>query len=76
MSKTTSFTKPEGVRPQEPHHFEGEGFCANVSQVPERDRQIDLPMGSASIPGTTSWNGAVDSRSLDREMPMSLSVRA
>jgi hypothetical protein len=31
------------VRPREPHHFEGEGFHANVSQVPERDGQIVLP---------------------------------
>jgi hypothetical protein len=33
------------VRPREPHHFEGEGFYAEVSHVPERDGQIDLPEG-------------------------------
>jgi hypothetical protein len=33
------------VCPREPHHFEGEGFCAEVSHVPERDGQIDLPEG-------------------------------
>jgi hypothetical protein len=33
------------VCPREPHHFEGEGFGANVLQVPERDGQIDLPIG-------------------------------
>jgi hypothetical protein len=33
------------VRPREPYHFEGEGFCAEVPHVPERDGQIDLPDG-------------------------------
>jgi hypothetical protein len=33
------------VRPREPHHFEGEGFCAEVLHVPECDGQIDLPEG-------------------------------
>jgi hypothetical protein len=33
------------VRPREPHNFEGEGFCAEVLHVPERDWQIDLPEG-------------------------------
>jgi hypothetical protein len=31
------------VRPREPHHFEGGGFCAEVPHVPVRDKQIDLP---------------------------------
>jgi hypothetical protein len=31
------------VSPREPHHFEGEGFCAKVSHIPECDGQIDLP---------------------------------
>jgi hypothetical protein len=30
------------VRPREPHHFEGEGFRAEVPHVPKHDRQIDL----------------------------------
>jgi hypothetical protein len=64
------------VRPQEPHHFEGEGFGAEVPHVPERDGQIDFPMGSASIPGMTPWNGAVYGLSWDRRMPMSSSVDA
>jgi hypothetical protein len=29
------------------------------------------PIGRASIPGMTLWNGAVDSRNLHRGMPMS-----
>jgi hypothetical protein len=33
------------VRPREPHHFEGEGFRAEVPHVPECDGQIDLPEG-------------------------------
>jgi hypothetical protein len=33
-------------------------------------------MGSASIPGMTPWNGAVDGLSWDREMPMSSSIDA
>jgi hypothetical protein len=32
------------------------------------------PRGSASIPGTTPWNGAVDGLSADRGMPNSSSV--
>jgi hypothetical protein len=62
------------VRPREPHHFEGEGFCAKVSHVPECDGQIDLPEGSASIPGTTPWNGVIDGLSADCGMPISSSV--
>jgi hypothetical protein len=31
------------VRPREPHHFEGEGFRAEVPHVPKREGQIDLP---------------------------------
>jgi hypothetical protein len=64
------------VRPREPHHFEGEDLCAEVPHIPERDEQIDLPEWSASIPGTTPWNGAVDGLSADRGMPISLSVDA
>jgi hypothetical protein len=33
------------VHPREPHHFEGEGFYAEVSHVPKCDGQIDLPEG-------------------------------
>jgi hypothetical protein len=33
------------VRPREPHHLEGEGFCTEVPHVPECDGQIDLPEG-------------------------------
>jgi hypothetical protein len=33
------------VHPREPHHFEGEGFCAEVPHVPECDGQIDLLEG-------------------------------
>jgi hypothetical protein len=33
------------VRPREPHHFKGEGFCAEVPHIPECDGQIDLPEG-------------------------------
>jgi hypothetical protein len=62
------------VRPQEPHHFKGDGFCAEVPHIPERDGQIDLPEGSASNLGTTSWNGAVYGLSADRGMPISSSV--
>jgi hypothetical protein len=47
-----------------------------VPHVPECDRQIDLPEGGASIPGTTPWNGAVDDLSADRGMPISSSVDA
>jgi hypothetical protein len=32
------------------------------------------PMGSASIPCMTPWNGAVDSLNVDRGMPMSSGV--
>jgi hypothetical protein len=39
------------VRPQEPHHFEGEGFGADVLLVPERDRKINLPNGERVHPG-------------------------
>jgi hypothetical protein len=64
------------VRPREPHHFEGEGFCAEVLHVPECDGQIDLPEGCALIPGTTPWNGVIDSLSTDRGMPISSSIDA
>jgi hypothetical protein len=33
------------VCPREPHHFEDEGFCAEVPHVPKHDAQIDLPEG-------------------------------
>jgi hypothetical protein len=33
------------VHPLELHHFEGEVFREKISQVPERDGQIDLPDG-------------------------------
>jgi hypothetical protein len=62
------------VRPREPHHFEGEDFCVEVPHVLERDGKIDLPEGSASIPGTTPWNGTVDGLSADRGMPILSSV--
>jgi hypothetical protein len=39
------------VRSREPYHFEGEGFCAEVLHVPERDRLIDLPDGERLHPG-------------------------
>jgi hypothetical protein len=39
------------VRPREPHHFEGEGFCVEVSHIPEHDGQIDLPDGERLPPG-------------------------
>jgi hypothetical protein len=64
------------VRPREPHHFEGEGFYAKVSHVPERDGKIDLPEGGASIPGMTPWNGAVDGLNADCGMPISSSIDA
>jgi hypothetical protein len=64
------------VRPREPHHLEGDGFCMEVPHVPECDGQIDLPEGGTSIPGTTPWNGAVDGLSADYKMPISLSVDA
>jgi hypothetical protein len=64
------------VRPREPHHFEGKGFCAEVSHVPNvTGRSIRL-RGSASIPGTAPWNGAVDGLNADRGMPISSSVDA
>jgi hypothetical protein len=34
------------------------------------------PRGSASIPGTAPWNGAIDSLGADCEMPISSSVDA
>jgi hypothetical protein len=61
------------VRPREPHHFEGEGFCAEVLHIPNVTGRSTCPMGSASIPGTTPWNGA-DGLSADRGMPISSSV--
>jgi hypothetical protein len=64
------------VRPREPHYIEGERFREKVSQVPEHNGKIDLPMGRASITGTIPWNGVVDGHSLDRGMPMSSSVDA
>jgi hypothetical protein len=62
------------VRPREPHHFKGEGFCAEVPHVPECAGQIDLLEGGASILGTTPWNGVVDGLSANRGMPISSSV--
>jgi hypothetical protein len=62
------------VCPREPHHFEDEDFCAEVLLIPERDGQIDLPEGGASIPGMTPWNGTVDGLSAYCEMPISSSI--
>jgi hypothetical protein len=39
------------VRPREPHHFEGEGFCSEIPHVPECDGQIDLPKGDCLYSG-------------------------
>jgi hypothetical protein len=64
------------VRPREPHHFEGEGFCAEVPLVPNVTGRSICPRGSASIPSMTPWNGAVDGLSADRRMPISSSVDA
>jgi hypothetical protein len=47
-------------------------FCRSLNMT---GRSI-YPMGSASIPGTTSWNAAVDGLSWDRRMPMSSSIDA
>jgi hypothetical protein len=30
------------VRLREPHHFKGEGLCAEVPQSPKRDEKIDM----------------------------------
>jgi hypothetical protein len=41
---------------------------------PNVTRTLICPMGSASIPGTTPWNGTVYGLRADRGMPMSSSV--
>jgi hypothetical protein len=64
------------VRPREPHHFKGEGFCAEVPHVPECDGQIDLPEGERLDSRCAPWNGAVEGLSADRGMPISSSVDA
>jgi hypothetical protein len=47
-------------------------FCMSMNVM---GKSIYL-MASASILGTTPWNGSVDSLSADREMPMSSSIDA
>jgi hypothetical protein len=62
------------VRPWEPHHFEGEGSMRKLCNVPNvMGRSICL-IGSASIPGMTPWNNAVNGLSWDRRMSMSSSM--
>jgi hypothetical protein len=43
---------------------------------PNVTSRLIYPMGSASIPGTTPWNDAVDGLSIDHRMSMSSSVDA
>jgi hypothetical protein len=62
------------VRPREPHHFEGEGFGAEVPQVLEHNGQIDLPDGECLHPRDDPVEWCIDGLSWDRGMPMSSSV--
>jgi hypothetical protein len=64
------------VCPRESHHFEGEGFFVEVRTSPNVTGRSIYPRGSASILGTTPWNGAIDGLSADRGMPISSSVDA
>jgi hypothetical protein len=62
------------VHPREPHHFEVEGFCAEVPHVPECDGQIDLPEGERLDSRYDPVEWLIDSLSADRGMPISTSV--
>jgi hypothetical protein len=64
------------VRPREPHHFEGEGFCADVPHIPERDGQIDLLEGERLDSGYDLVEWRAGGLSADRGMPISSSVDA
>jgi hypothetical protein len=64
------------VRPREPHHFEGEVSVRKFRTSPNVTGRSICSRGSASIPGTTPWNGAIDGLSADHGMPISSSVDA
>jgi hypothetical protein len=64
------------VHPQEPHHSKVRVSVWKFRTSPNVTGRSIYPMGSASFPGTTPWNGAVDDLSEDHGMPMSSSVDA
>jgi hypothetical protein len=62
------------VRPREPTTSKVRVSMQKFHTSPNVTRTLICPMGSASIPGTTPWNGTVYGLRADRGMPMSSSV--